>query len=109
MHARTKSGLRSAAVTAALLAVTGALPATALASGPTSAAQVSATLLLRSPDARGTEALAATTGLSRTERMRRLATTLPLAATKTAARAAVGALGLTVDNATPWSLVVHGP
>jgi kumamolisin len=109
MHARTKSGLRSAAVTAALLAVTGALPATALASGPASAAQVSATLLLRSPDARGTEALAATTGLSRTERMRRLATTLPLAATKTAARAAVGALGLTVDNATPWSLVVHGP
>jgi hypothetical protein len=107
-HARTKSALRSGVIAASVLALTGALPATALASNPAAQAQISATLLLRTPDPAATEALAAATGLSHTERMNRLAATLPLADTKTSALAAVRALGLTVDNATPWSLVVHG-
>lgn len=91
-----------------MLALTSALPASALAASP-KPAEVSATLLLRAPDPAATEALARATGLSHTERMQRLTATLPLAATKRSALSALAGLGLTVDKATPWSLVVHGP
>ena len=78
-------------------------------SSQTAPTPVSATIVLREPDPKATEALAAATGMSHTERMTRLSATLPLAVTKSSALAAVSALGLTVDTTTPWSVVVHGP
>ena len=107
-HARTKSRLRPAVIAASVLALSTALPAAALASSPPSTVEVSATLLLRTPDAAATNALATAAGLPRTERLSRLAALLPSAATKASALDDVAGLGLTVDHTTPWSVVVHG-
>ncbi|MDX6212854.1 MAG: kumamolisin [Frankiales bacterium] len=79
------------------------LPAAAQAEG---SGIGSATVLLRT--AGSAEALAQAGNLPRSARLARLRGTMPSAATQADVLATVRDLGLTVDDATPWSLVVHG-
>ncbi|MDX6204044.1 MAG: kumamolisin, partial [Frankiales bacterium] len=91
------------AVCALAVAVPALVPGAAQAGD---SATVSATVVLRT--AGSAESLAETGDLPRSARMARLSATLPTVATQSGVQAAVRSLGLTVDDATPWSLVVHG-
>jgi kumamolisin len=91
------------------LALTSALPAQAFAATPVSGTEMSATLVLRTPNPAATSSLAQAGGLSRADRLARLAGTIPSAAVKASVRSSIGGLGLTVDDSTPWTIVVHGP
>jgi hypothetical protein len=93
------------AVIGATFAVPTLLPAAAQAGGAGSAV-VSATVLLRTSGS--AEALAQTGDLPRSARLTRLRETMASGATQAEVLATVRNLGLTVDEATPWSLVVHG-
>jgi hypothetical protein len=106
--ARTRSHVRSAVIAVSALALSSTLPAIAFAAPADAGSQVSATLVLRSPDPTAVGALATAHGLSRSQRMARLAATMPSAAVRSSAQSSVAALGLTVDHTTPWTVVVHG-
>ncbi|MDX6210040.1 MAG: kumamolisin, partial [Frankiales bacterium] len=107
--ARTKLRFKTAGIAVCALALTSTLPAQAFAAAPDAGGQLSATLVLRTPNPAATSALAQTGGLSRADRLARLAGTIPSAAEKSSVRSAIGRLGLTVDQTTPWTVVVHGP
>lgn len=104
-HVLTTVRLGGAAVAVSALALGVGLPAAAAAAP---SPQVTATLLLRSPNPAASKALAAAGAISRTERLRRLAATVPSASTRDRVTRQASALGLTVDGGTPWSVRVHG-
>ncbi|BEP15321.1 hypothetical protein acdb102_36320 [Acidothermaceae bacterium B102] len=106
---RVRPRLVLAAVSA--LAFSVSLPATAMAGTPAGPSLVTgattATLVLQAPEAQ-LGALASAHGITRSDRRSRLATSVPSAATRSAAVASAAALGLTVESSSAWSVVVHG-
>ena len=108
---RPRPRLVAAAVASVALSVS--LPATAMAgtadgtSVHLATGATTATLVLQAPDAQ-LGALAAASGVTRSDRRARLAASVPSSATRSAAVASAAALGLTVTSSSAWSVVVHG-